>query len=58
MLITIKNGELDIDMQGYVGMECARDTILKKLKELGNITSLRRKNDERPVHDNSIIDIN
>lgn len=58
LLITIKGGQMSIDSHGFVGMECAEDSLTKELKALGTVTEFKRKKtDTRPVHDSSVIDV-
>ena len=58
LLITIKNGRMSIDSQGFLGMECAEEALTRELKALGNVVDLKRKTtDGRPVHDLSVVDV-
>ena len=58
LTITIKDGQMSIDSIGFVGTECAEDTMSRALKAIGNVTDFKRKKtDARPVHDTNVIDV-
>jgi heat shock protein HslJ len=58
LIVTIKDGQMDVDSQGFVGMECADDALNRELKSLGKLQGgIKQKGDRRPVHDVGVIDV-
>ena len=59
IIITIHDGKMDVNGEGFIGMECAGDAMLKALKKMGLVSNLRRKRDgdTRPVHDANVVDV-
>lgn len=59
IIVTIKDGQINVDQVGFVGTECVKDALFRTIKKMGRLIKLERKKGgrERPVHDNSIIDM-
>ena len=58
IIVTIKDGTMDVDSQGFVGMECADDALNRELRRIGRLQGqVKQKGDRRPVHDVGVIDV-
>ena len=56
--VTIQDGQMKVDSQGFVGMECADDALNRELRALGNLQgAVKRKPDTRPVEDVNVVNV-